>query len=96
MPRFKQAPDGSTKVWLSSKDTREWARRPSSYWPCSTLADRRAFAEYDSHGDLIDYAVDGETGEHVCDGVEFNAIMSDFLFGKFGADHPAIFGRTET
>ncbi len=83
--------DYGTSLWLSAADTWAWANRPGACWPCSTIAGRRLFAEFDGRGDLVDVAVDGKRGEDDgVDGNEFSAITSDHLRAKFGADHPAI------
>lgn len=74
---MKKKKQGNTvKLWLSANDTYAWANRPGAAWPCSFLAGKRLFAEFDD-GDLVDYAVDGKCGEVPVD--EFNAITSDFL-----------------
>ena len=69
----------TVKVWLSANDTYDWAHRPGAAWPCSFLADKTLFAEFDD-GDLVNYAVDGTTGEDVdLPADEFDAITSDFI-----------------
>jgi hypothetical protein len=79
----------SVKLWLSSSDTYAWAHRTGAAWPCSQLAGRRVFAEFDSNG-LCDLAIDGKSDED-CDANEFNAITSDHLASKLPRDHPAYF-----
>ena len=74
--RIKQNEYG-VKLWLSANNTYDWAHRPGVSWPCSTLAGKRVFAEFDNHGDLVDVAINGRLAD--CDGNEFNAITSDFL-----------------
>lgn len=76
---------GSTlKVWLSKRDTYNWARR----WPCSELSDRRVFAEFDNrNGDLVDMSIDG-TNDDVSSN-EFDACLSDFIARRH-PHHPAI------
>jgi hypothetical protein len=81
---------GRTRLWLSSRDTWDWAHKPGAFWPCSQLADRRVFAEFEPNGDLVDLAIDGGRGEQDIDSTEFNAMCSDFLRSRFGPDHPAI------
>lgn len=76
--RIKQSEHG-TKLWLSASDTYAWANRAGARWPGSQLADRRLFAEFDSHGDLVDLSLDGGRGEQDCDGNEFNACVGDHL-----------------
>lgn len=69
------------KLWLSAKDTYQWANKPGGAWPCSYLAGKRLFAEF-YDGDLVDYTVNSK-----CDKIpgvsadEFNAITSDFING---------------
>lgn len=73
--------DHGVKLWLSSDDTYRWAR----CWPCSELAGKRLFVEYDQGG-LIDLAIDGQLGD--CPAHELNAIVSDHLWGKLPTGHP--------
>lgn len=72
------------KLWLSARDTSEWANRPGESWPGSQLAGRRVFAEFDRNG-LCDLAIDGRSQD--CDAGEFNAITSDFLRDKLPENH---------
>lgn len=76
MSRIKK--DGNTiKLWLSARDTYNWAHRLIISWPCSILSGKRLFAEF-SDGDLVNYTVNGRpTFDVPAD--EFNAITSDFL-----------------
>lgn len=84
-----------TKLWLSANDTYKWASRPDAAWLCSTLTNRRVFAEFDGRGDLVDLAIDGGRGNQDCDGHELDSIVADHL----GSDHPVptvqfcVFGR---
>ncbi len=75
--------NGTVKVWLSARDTRQWARKPSAAWPCSFLSGRRIRAEFalvnDTVYDLIDVAIDGGRGDQDCPSDEFNALMDDYL-----------------
>ena len=64
------------RLWLSKKDTYQWASRPGSTWPCSHLSGKRLYAEF-SDGDLVDFQVNGHYDD--CPADEFNAITSDFL-----------------
>lgn len=64
------------KLWVSARETAEWARRPGAAWPCSALAGKRFFAEFDRQG-LVDLAVDGRGHDVPAD--EFNAICADML-----------------
>ena len=65
------------KLWLSANDTYDWANRPGASWPCSFLAGKKLFAEFDN-GDLVDFAVNGKDGVDV-DCNEFTAITDDFI-----------------
>jgi hypothetical protein len=87
--RLKIHPD-SVILWLSARDTSDWATRPGAAWPCSTLADHRICAEFDRNG-LVDLTIDGRSlGKHAdVDCNEFNACTSDHLRGKLPIDHPA-------
>ena len=87
--KANRGPDGSTKLWISSPETAEWACEPGKRWPCSYLAGRRLYVEFDASGDLVDCAVNGEHDENV-PGDEFSALTSDFLSERFGPDHPAV------
>jgi hypothetical protein len=78
----KQITPSGTKLWLSSKDTYDWANKAGASWPCSQLSDRRVFVEFDRSGDLVDFVIDGGKGEQDCDSHELNAITSDALNGK--------------
>jgi hypothetical protein len=82
--------DNSVTLWLSEKDTWDWAHRPGAAWPCSQLADRRLMACFDRHG-LVDLAIDGGRGDQDVNADEFNAITSDFLRDVLPKDHPCYF-----
>lgn len=71
----------AVRVWYSAKDTYDWAHRPDSIWPCSTLSDKRVFAEFQD-GNLIDLRINGKYTD--CDGNEFNALIED----TFGSVNP--------
>lgn len=72
--------EGTTvRLWLSANDTYNWAHRPDASWPCSQLAGKRLFAEFDD-GDLIDYSIDGD-GYVDMPADEFTAITDDFIKG---------------
>jgi len=81
-----------TTVWLSARDTEEWAHRPGARWPCSALAGHRVRAMFDPAGDLVDVTVEGEDPGVIidCPADEFDAIMSDTLRDAGHPDHPAI------
>lgn len=76
------------KLWLSARDTYEWAHKPDASWPCSTLSNKRVFAEFDRNG-LCDLGINGHSRN--CDVHELNAITSDFLRGRVPKEHPCHF-----
>ena len=79
------------KLWLSEKDTYDWAHKPGAAWPCSTLSGKRLFAEFDRNG-VCDVAVNGRTNGSAAecmDGAEFNAITCDTLRSKLPESNPA-------
>lgn len=78
----------SVQLWLSSRDTYEWANRDGHCWPCSQLSDSRLFVEFDSNG-LCDLTIDGKSGD--CDSNELSAICADFLKNPLPEAHPAYF-----
>jgi hypothetical protein len=79
----------SVTLWLSARDTYDWAHRAGAAWPCSQLSGKRLVAVFDTHG-LVDIAINGNQSAD-CDATEFNAITSDFLATKLAKDHPAWF-----
>lgn len=68
----------TTKLWLSAKNTYNWAHKAKALWPCSYLSGKRLFAEFDKQGDLIDVTINGNSDTD-CPSDEFNAITTDFL-----------------
>ena len=70
---------GYVKLWLSAKDTYNWAHRTGAAWPCSFLADKSLLAEFAPNGDLVELAINYGQGDQDCPGVEFTAITDDFL-----------------
>ena len=64
-------------MWLSDRDTYDWAHREGEAWPCSTLSDRRLAVCVDDNG-LYDLRVDGCRVEDV-DPHELEAIVTDHL-----------------
>ena len=72
--------DYGTQLWLSAKDTYNWAHKSGASWPCSVLSGHRLYAQFDKGNDLIDVTIDGKSKD--CPGIdinEFNAITSDFM-----------------
>lgn len=80
-------------IWLSARDTYDWAHRPGKAWPCSQLSGYAVFAEFDRNG-LLDFGVkyDGRPvhGFDV-DANEFNAMVADLAATKVGKDNQAWF-----
>ena len=79
--RTKDTGDGYT-MWLSARDTYDWAHKTGAVWPCSQLSDRRVVVCVDDNG-LCDISIDGGRGEQDVDGNELDAIVSDHLPQKF-------------
>ena len=66
------------KLWLSVRDTYDWAHRDGAMWPCSYLSGKPLFAEF-NNGDLVDIAISYGRYTENCPGDEFTAITDDFL-----------------
>jgi hypothetical protein len=75
--------DSGARLWLSANDTYCWAHSPNDCWPCSELAGKRLFVEYDGGG-LVDLAINGRIGD--CPAHELTAIVSDHL--RLPVGHP--------
>lgn len=69
-------------MWLSARDTYDWAHKPGATWPCSTLSNKRCLVVVDTNG-LCDFTVNGrdvyERDASDIDGTELDAIVSDHL-----------------
>lgn len=78
------------KIWVSARETSEWASKPGARWPCSQLSGRRFFAEFDRKG-LCAFDIDGGRGPQDVDANELNAICADILLRKLPRSHPAWF-----
>jgi len=63
-------------VSVSADDTEDWATRPGAAWPCSTLRGRRFSVRLDGSGDLVDFAIQGESEP---DSRELLACLADLL-----------------
>ncbi len=70
--------DMTIKLWLSARDTYKWACISRNSWPCSELAGKRLFAEF-NNGNLVDCTVNGLSVDIPRD--EFTAITDDFIAG---------------
>lgn len=79
----------SFAIWVSARETQDWATRPGDAWPCSTLAGKRLYAAFDTNG-LFDLTVNGRDSVDI-DSHEFNALVSDFAAERLNADHPCYF-----
>jgi len=79
----------SIAVWLSARDTYDWAHKAGAVWPCSGLSDKRIFAAFDTNG-LYELTVNGRW-DHTIDSAEFNAVMADHIGTKILPDHPVWF-----
>ena len=89
--------ENSISVGLSKRDTYDWATAYGDWigcgrWPCSTVSNKRLYADFDASG-LVDVSFNSGRGEQDCDGNEFNAIISDFVkaSGKLTESHPCYF-----
>jgi len=89
--RIKENSEGYN-MWLSAKDTYDWAHRPGKCWLCSRCSGHSLFVGVDSNG-LYDFTIDGKQGD--VDGTELDAIISDFLPPKFRHMYPTWEGITE-
>ena len=67
---------GDCVVWISAKDTYNWAHRAGASWPCSTLSGKRLCATI-QNDDLVDITINGKYGIDA-DGYEVDAILADF------------------
>lgn len=78
----------SATLFVSARDTYQWAHKPGASWPCSTLSGRRFAVTFDRNG-LVDLTVDGKYDVDDVDGHELAAICADLLATKLPATHPA-------
>jgi len=74
--KIKNLPDGSLVVWLSARDTYDWAHRAGGNWPCSTTSGHRLVVGIASNGDIQDFAIDGKDGN--VDSHELDCLLRDF------------------
>jgi hypothetical protein len=72
-----QKHEGGYTMWLSARDTYEWAHKAGAAWPCSTLSDKRCMVVVDGTG-LCDFTVNGRDN-YGTGGAELDAIVSDHL-----------------
>ena len=76
-------------LWVSARDTYDWAHRSGNAWPCSTLSGHRFCATFDSNG-LLDLTVDGRYPRSVRSD-ELSAICAYTLSDRIDPDHPVYF-----
>lgn len=81
-------------VWISARETYDWAHRADAAWPCSRLSNKRLCATFDNHG-LSELTVDGRSPSDDLDGTELSAICADHLARALPKDHPAYFVAVE-
>lgn len=68
-------------VNLSADETYDWANRSVASWPCSRLAGKPIWAQFDKRtGDLVDLTIRNRRTD--IDSHEFNAIMADLVNPK--------------
>lgn len=72
----------SVAIWLSARDTYEWARKPGAAWPCSQLEGRRLYVRQDAP---LQESI--ETRAH---GSSLSCSGAPSLCGSSGAGLPAI------
>lgn len=79
-------------LWVSARDTYDWAHRIGAAWPCSTLSGKRFVATFDTNG-LLDLTVNGRYPSESLDidGNELSAICSDLLRDRIPKDHSVYF-----
>ena len=65
-------------LWLSARDTYDWAHRVGHTWPCSTLSKNRCRIDVDSNG-LCDFSVNGKSDNGEIDGCELDACVSNHI-----------------
>ncbi len=82
-----QIMENEIELWLSAKDTRDWANRPGEHWPCSTLSGHRLMVVFDRCG-LLEITIDGSASRD-CDGHELSCMVYDVLKCTLSKDHPA-------
>jgi len=70
----------SYTLWLSARETEDWATKPGAVWPCSTLRWRSLCVEVDSNG-LCGLRVSGPEPENpdLGAGGELEALVADHL-----------------
>lgn len=79
----------SVALWVSARETYDWAHRIGSAWPCSVLSGHRFFAAFDTNG-LYDLTVNGGEASDVPSD-ELSAIVADLLGERLATDHPVYF-----
>jgi hypothetical protein len=76
--------DDYVMVWVSAKETYEWAHKSYASWPCSELSSNRFFAAFDRNG-LYQFTMNGKDADVSSD--ELMACCADFLYPKLTEGH---------
>ena len=78
---------GNVSLWVSQRETRRWAQRDGSAWPCSVVAGKRLHLEFDSNGTVGTFLNCGRDQRDI-PSHELSSIAFDFLKGRIPIDHP--------
>ncbi len=81
-------------LYLSKRNVEDWATRPGSVWPCSTLRGHRLYVGVDSNG-LVDLTIDGKDATEWIDGHELDAIVGDAIRGTNCAEFWPLWGPAD-
>lgn len=73
----------------SPRGTEHWANTTDAKWPCSTIAGRRLYIEFDTTG-LVDLSINsaGPDSGPPIDGWELNAFIADAVLPCLPTNHP--------
>lgn len=80
----KQISPSHVSLWLSARETQAWATKPGATWPCSTIAGRSLYVEFDRNG-LCDLTTRPERED--IDANELSALCADSLRDSVPRDH---------
>ena len=80
MMRIEESITGYS-IWLSARDTYNWANKAGARWPCSELCGNRFMACVDANG-LCDFTLNG-AGDIDVNGTELAACITDHLPERF-------------
>jgi len=73
---------GNTTIYLSERDTFDWAHKDGAAWPCSECSGHKLRIELE-RGDLIGFAIDGKDGD--MNAAELSAIINDCFVKRYAA-----------